>query len=187
VAERKLGGLVAWAEAYLTAPEAPRRHGRAYGINLCIDPPTMLGMAHHPVEIPGYGMVPADTAIKLLAEGSPLRRLIIDPQGGQLLDYGTKTYVVPPPLADFLIALHVTSAGLHSNVPAAGCDMDHNIPHAEGGGTDPDNVGPVDRRWHRGKTHANWTWVRNRDQSVTWTSPLGLTQTVHPHDYRLGP
>jgi hypothetical protein len=109
----------------------------------------MFGLAQHPAEIPGYGMVSAQAAFELLANGSPLRRLIID--------------------------------------AAADCDMEHNIPHQRGGETDPDNNTPIDRRWHRAKTHADWTYVKNKDRSVTWTSPTGLTEIVYPHDYRLGP
>ncbi|HVW79534.1 MAG TPA: DUF222 domain-containing protein [Mycobacteriales bacterium] len=186
-ANRKLAALVQWAEDYLTSPAAPRRHGRAFGLNVTFDAPTLFGLARHPAEIPGYGMVPAEAAFELLSNGSPLRRLIIDEADGRLLDYGTSTYLVPPPLADFLIALYGTSAGPHSNVPAADCDMEHNIPHQRGGGTDARNNTPIDRRWHRTKTHAGWSYVKNRDDSVTWTSPTGLTETVYPHDYRLGP
>ncbi|HVU62321.1 MAG TPA: DUF222 domain-containing protein [Mycobacteriales bacterium] len=186
-AGRKLAGLVQWAEDYLSSPKAPRRHGRAFTVNVTFDAQTMFGLTQHPAEIPGYGMVPAQAAIELLANGSPLRRLIIDDVDGHLLHYGTKTYLVPPPLSDHLIALHGMSAAPHSNVPAADCDMEHNIPFQRGGTTDPDNNTPVDRRWHRGKTHAGWTYVKNSDGSVTWTSPAGLTEIVYPHDYRLGP
>jgi hypothetical protein len=185
--ERKLDGLVAWSESYLTSAGAPRRHGRAFGLNVLFDAPTMFGLADHPAEIPGYGMVPAEAAFRLLSEGSPLRKLVIDPDDGHLLSYGTKTYLVPPPLADYLIALHRTSASPHSNVPAEFCDMEHNLPHDEGGTTDPQNNSPTDRRWHRAKTHTAWSYVKNKDGSVTWTSPNGLTEIVYPHDYRLGP
>jgi hypothetical protein len=71
--ERKLNGLVEWAERYLTAPGAPRRHGRAHTVTLCLDAPTMFGLASHPAEIPGYGMVPASAALRLLADGGRLR------------------------------------------------------------------------------------------------------------------
>jgi hypothetical protein len=185
--QRKLDALTDWAESYLTSAEAPRRHGRAYNVPVIIDAPTLFGLANHPAEIPGYGMVPTGAALDLLAEGSPIRRLIIDEHDGHLLHYGTRTYLVPPPLADHLIALHHTSVGPHSSVRAAGCDMEHNIPHQRGGTTDPDNNSPIDRRWHRAKTHAGWTYTVKKDASVTWTSPTGLTETIYPHDYRLGP
>jgi hypothetical protein len=186
-AERKLAGILAWAENYLTSPGAPKRHGRAITVNVTIDTPTLFGLANHHGEVIGYGMVPGQAALHLLADGSPLRRLIIDPDDGHLLHYGRTTYTVPPPLAAHLIALHVHSAGPHSTVPADGCDLDHNQPYHHGGTTDPDNNAPFDRRWHRAKTHTDWTWTYNKDRSITWTSPTGLTQTVHPHDYRLGP
>jgi hypothetical protein len=186
-AGRKLDALVEWSEAYLTSTGAPRRHGRAYTVSIVMDTPTMFGLAKHPAEIPGYGMVPAEAALDLLAEGSPIRRLVIDEHDGHLLHYGTATYLVPPPLCDHLIALYQTSASPHSGVPAAGSDMEHNLPHHQGGTTDPDNNTPTDRKWHRAKTHAGWTYIKNRDRSVTWTSPHGLSETVYPHDYRLGP
>jgi hypothetical protein len=186
-ANRKLAALTRWAEDYLGAPDAPRRHGRPYGVNLLLDAPTLFGVANHPAEIPGYGMVPAEAALEVLAQGSPIRRLIIDEHDGHVLDYGTKTYVVPPALAEFLIALHQTAASPHSTIPAAVADLDHNLPYAEGGPTNSDNVTPQDRRWHRAKTHAGWTYVKNKDGSVTWTSPTGQTHRVDPHDYRLGP
>jgi hypothetical protein len=133
-------------------------------------------------------MIPAGAAINLLANGSPLRRLIIDERDGHLLDYGTKTYLVPPPLAVHLVALHQTSAGPHSSVRADGCDNDHNIPFGSPGGTtDADNVTPLDRRWHRAKTHAGWTYLKNKDGTVDWTSPAGQSHREDPHDYRLGP
>jgi hypothetical protein len=178
---------VQWAENYLTAPDAPRRHGRASTVTMTIDAPTMLGLTKHPAEIPGVGMIPGDAVLEVLAEGSPIRRLIIDEHDGHLLDYGTKTYVVPPPLADHLIALHQSAAAPHSNVPAAVADMDHNQPHDQKGKTSPENVTPLDRRWHRAKTHAGWTYVKNPDGTVDWTSPTGQTHRVDPHDYRLGP
>ncbi len=185
---RKLAGLAHWAEQYLTSPGAPRRHGRPYTVNLCLDTPTLLGLANHPAEIPGYGMVPADAALHLLAAGSPIRRLLTDERDGHLLHYGTTTYVVPPALADQLIALHRTAAAPHSDIPAEGCDNDHSIPFGPSAGTtDPDNVTPLDRRWHRAKTHAGWTYQKNKDGSVTWTSPAGQIHRVDPHDYRLGP
>jgi hypothetical protein len=65
--------------------------------------------------------------------------------------------------------------------------MEHNTPHHQGGTTDPDNNAPLDRRWHRAKTHAAWTYTIHTARSLTWPSPHGLTETIHPHDYRLGP
>jgi hypothetical protein len=67
--------------------------------------------------------------------------------------------------------------------------MEHNIPHHHGGPTNPTNTTPVDRRWHRAKTHAHWTYQKDpASGTVTWTSPTSsLTCEIHPYDYRAGP
>jgi hypothetical protein len=189
VEQRKFACLRDWAEAALGAPGAPTRHGRAPTVNVSIDLATLLGLRKGVAEIPGVGSIPASAARWLLADGAPLRRLVIDPIGGRLLDYGTTTYLVPPPLADYLIAKNITSACPHSTVRADGCDMEHNVPHDRGGATNPLNTTPVERRWHRAKTHGGWTYAKDPDTDVvTWTSPnSGLTCEIHPYDYRAGP
>ena len=154
-------------------------------MNITIDLLTLLGFTDKPAEIPGVGPIPASAVRNLLADGAPFRRLIIDPHNGRLLDYGQKTYTIPPALADHLIALNVTSASPHSSVPAAGCDIDHNQPYDQGGPTNPINNTPVDRRWHRAKTHADWTYEKDHETDVViWTSPSGLTCQIDPYDYR---
>jgi hypothetical protein len=187
VAQRKLAGLRDWAEIDLSSPDTPRHHGRLPTVNVTIDLATLLGLRDHPAEIPGVGPIPADAARWLIADGAPLRRLIIDPVNGHLLDYGHTTYKVPADLADYLIAKNVTSAAPHSSVDARGCDMEHNLPHDQGGPTDPINCTPVDRRWHRPKTFGRWRYRKRDDHTIIWTSPTGLTCQIDPYDYRTGP
>ena len=187
-AQRKLAGLREMTESYLACPDCPTRHGRTPTVNVTIDLATLLGLRDGVAEIPGAGAIPASAAAWLLADGAPLRQLIIDPDNGQPLDYGRTTYLVPPALADHLIAKHVTSAGPHSQIDAAGGDIDHHTPYDHGGHTDPVNCTPLDRRWHRAKTHAEWTYTKNPDTGInTWTSPTSLTTQTHPYDYRAGP
>jgi len=182
--QRVIAAVRDWAETALAQPGLPTRHGRLPTVCVTVDLPTLLGLQANPAELPGIGLIPPDAARWLLADGAPLRRLVTDPLTGHLLDYGRNTYQVPAALADHLIAHSVRSASPHSGVPAAGCDMEHNQPFERGGRTDPLNVTPIDRRWHRAKTHARWTYVKSRDGTVTWTSPTGLTCTVTPYDYR---
>jgi Domain of unknown function (DUF222) len=184
-AQRKLAALRDAAEATLASPGIPRRHGRPPTINVTIDLATLLGLRDNPAEIPGLGPLPPDAARWLLADGAPMRRLVTDPLTGQLLDHGTNTYVVPPDLADYLIAQTVTSATPHSSLPADRTDMEHNVPHDRGGATDRANCTPVERRWHRAKTHGGWTYCKHPDNSITWTSPTGLTCDINSYDYEL--
>jgi Domain of unknown function (DUF222) len=186
-AQRKLAGLRDFAEDYLYCGAAPKNHGRLPAVGVVVGLDAMLGRNDHPAEIPGVGPVPADVARWLIADGAPIRRLLIEPTTGHLLDYGQSTYLVPPRLADVLIAKNVMSASPHSTVDARMADMEHNLPHDQGGPTNPINVTPVDRRWHRAKTHGNWTYEKQPDGIIVWTSPNGLTCQIEPHDYRCGP
>jgi hypothetical protein len=186
-AQRKLAALRDWAEIDLAAPDTPKRHGRTPSVVVTIDLATLLGLRDGPAEIPGVGPVPASAARWLLADGAPLRRLVTDPTSGRLLDYGQRSYVVPPALAEFLVAENIRSASPHSAIDAGLADMEHNVPFQQGGATDALNVTPVDRRWHRAKTHGGWSYDKRSDGSVVWTSPSGLTCTVDPYDYRAGP
>jgi Domain of unknown function (DUF222) len=186
--QRKLAALFDAALTGLDDRRLPRKHGRHVVLNITIDLPTLLGLRNNPAEIPGIGAIPADVARQLTADGAVLRRLIIDPRDGHLLDYGTTTYLVPPPLSDFLIAQGITSAAPHSHVNAADTDMEHDIPHDRAGPTDPVNNTPIDRRWHRAKTHAGTTYRKDpKTAVVTWQLPSGLTCQVDPYDYRTGP
>jgi hypothetical protein len=187
VDQRKLAAVRDWAEIDLASADTPSHHRRLPTVNVVIDLATLFGLRNHPAEIPGVGPLPADAARWLLADGAPLRRLIIDPLTGHLLDYDTSTYTVPPDLADYLIAKNVTSAAPHSTVDSRLADMEHNIPHDQRGPTDPINVTPVDRRWHRSKTHGRWRYRKREDGAVIWTSPTGLTCQVDPYDYRTAP
>ena len=163
------GGSTAWSVGSVTATGTP--HQLRKGI----------------AEIPGIGAIPSEAAAWLLADGAPLRRLVIDQTTGQLLDFGTTTYLVPPHLAELLVARQVVSASPHSTVPAGGCDMEHNVPHLSGGPTNPLNVTPVERRWHRAKTHGGWHYEKDPETGiVTWRSPTGLTCVIEPYDYRSG-
>jgi hypothetical protein len=187
VDQRKLAGLRDLTEAWLAGPGVPTRHGRTPTVNVVIELPTLLGLNNHPAEIPGIGPIPAQAAAWLLADRAPLRRLVTDPLTGHLLEYGRTTYPVPPALADHLIAKHVHSAAPYSQIDARLADMEHNTPHDQGGPTNERNATPVDRRWHRAKTHGDWAYTKDDQGVVTWRSPTGLTVRIEPHDYRLGP
>jgi hypothetical protein len=187
--QRKLAALRDWADGLLTGQEAPTQHGLPVRVDIVVAASTMLGHDDQPAEIPGVGAIPASAAFWAIADGAEIRCLLVEKTSGRLKAIDPTVYQVPPALAELLIKRHLTSSAPHSNIPAAGCDMEHNIPHNKGGPTDPINVTPVDRRWHRPKTHAGWTYTKDPETDVvTWTSPIsGLTCQIHPYDYLLGP
>ncbi|UMG92334.1 HNH endonuclease signature motif containing protein [Nocardioides sp. TF02-7] len=51
------------------------------------------------------------------------------------------------------------------------CDVDHIVPHAQGGVTCPCNEAALCRGHHRAKTHAGWSYERLAPTVYLWTSP----------------
>jgi hypothetical protein len=173
-----------WAETYLASPGAPTEHGRPPTVEVTVSLDALLGLTGTPAEIIGVGPVPASVARWLLIDGAPYRRLVTDPHTGGLLDYGRTRYTVPRDVVDHLAGLHRTSVGPISQVRARACDIDHVQPWDRGGTTEPGNLTPLDRRWHRAKTLTGWSYTKARDGTVTWTSPKGQKCQVPVYDYR---
>jgi len=65
--------------------------------------------------------------------------------------------------------------------PAARADLDHVVPHADGGPTDCDNLCCLCRRHHRLKTHApGWRFVLTDHGVLRVTTPSGVTRSTRP-------
>ncbi|MGY1836447.1 DUF222 domain-containing protein [Blastococcus sp. SYSU DS0510] len=66
-------------------------------------------------------------------------------------------------------------------VPAGWADLDHVLPHADGGQTTCHNLCCLCRRHHRLKTFApGWTHTLDDDGVLTVTTPSGVTRTTRP-------
>jgi Domain of unknown function (DUF222) len=64
---------------------------------------------------------------------------------------------------------------------AGWADLDHVVPHAEGGPTDCDNLCCLCRRHHRLKTHApGWSFHLDADGALLVTTPSGVTRISRP-------
>jgi Domain of unknown function (DUF222) len=64
---------------------------------------------------------------------------------------------------------------------AGWADLDHLVPHAEGGATDCDNLCCLCRRHHRLKTHApGWAFSLDSDGNFLVTTPSGVTRISRP-------
>jgi hypothetical protein len=69
----------------------------------------------------------------------------------------------------------------HCAVDAERCDLDHIDPYIEDGPpgqTNPDNLACLCRRHHLLKTFGGWTYVRARDGTYIWRSPMGTIYLV---------
>jgi hypothetical protein len=64
---------------------------------------------------------------------------------------------------------------------AAFADLDHVLPHADGGETSCENLCCLCRRHHRLKTHAPcWSFSMTPDGTLTVTTPSGVTRVTRP-------
>jgi Domain of unknown function (DUF222) len=64
--------------------------------------------------------------------------------------------------------------------PAIQCDLDHTIPHEEGGRTCACNLAPLCRRHHRLKQAQDWKLEQNSPGVMTWLTPSGRRYTTLP-------
>jgi hypothetical protein len=117
--------------------------------------------------------------VRRIAGDATWRRLLTDPAGGTVVDYGRTTYRPPADLADLVIARDRTCRFPGCRQPAHRCDLDHQVPYPDGP-TAADNLCCLCRAHHRLKHHTPWRVRRLPDGTLEWTSPTGHRHTVKP-------
>ena len=180
---RRADALVALAEQALADRKLPTTQGRRAELQVMIDLPTLLHLADNPAELIGYGPIPPQLA-RELAVDARWRRLVTDPVTGHLLDYGRRTYHVPQPLVDFVVARDQRCRIPGCGQPARHCDIDHAAPWSKGGHTAASNCWSLCRRHHRAKTKRLWKLHINPDGSTTLITKAGPLYQLHPPDQR---
>lgn len=116
----RVDALVRWGENFLLGganPDfaandraaAPTRHGRPVTVRVIWDFASLLGVRDHPGELADSGAVlDAATMRRLVNGGVQARRLIIDPNTGELLDLTPDTYALGGEPTRSAVELHVT-------------------------------------------------------------------------------
>ncbi|WP_160312765.1 HNH endonuclease signature motif containing protein [Jiangella alkaliphila] len=162
----------------------PRR--RPVSVHVTIPFATLAGLTDQPGELDGYGPIPAHVARALAAEGV-WTWLAHDPGTGQLLDLGRTRYRPTKALAEFIVARDRTcrTPGCHRSAKAA--DIDHLVPFADGGTTDPANCHALCETHHLLKHHGGWSVQRDRDGTTRWRSPTGHRYEKPPERLGLPP
>ena len=155
--------------------EAPTR----VQLQVTIDLPTLLGLAQNPADLPGHGPIPPHLARELAGDADWIR-FTTDPQTGQLLDLGRRSYRPSRRLAAFIRARESHCQWPGCSQPAHRCDLDHTTDYHAGGPTSRHNLGPLCRQHHNAKTHGQWHYRRDPDGTAHLTSPLGQTHTIRP-------
>jgi hypothetical protein len=151
-------------------------------IHVIADEATLDGSASTPGSMIGSdALLPAEL-IADLAKSARLRPLIhpadAPPEGG---------YTPSRALADFVRCRDLTCRFPGCDKPAVGCDLDHTVPHRDGGPTHASNLKSLCRLHHLIKTFWGWHDQQLPDGTIVWTSPSGQTYVTTPGSALLFP
>jgi hypothetical protein len=159
----------------------PELQGRRPSIQVVVSADTLLRLDDEPAHSTGYGPITAHQARRLAADQSGTwRRLLTDPDTGQLLDISQDHYRPSQRLRDFVAARDSVCVHPGCNQPGYLCEYDHTIPYLQAGRTCRCNLALLCRRHNQCKIDTGWTYHFNPDSSFTWTTPTGHTYTSHP-------
>jgi Domain of unknown function (DUF222) len=151
-------------------------------IHVIADEATLDGSASTPGSMIGSdALLPAEL-IADLAKSARLRPLIhpadASPERG---------YTPSRALADFVRCRDLTCRFPGCDKPAVRCDLDHTIPHRDGGPTHASNLKSLCRLHHLIKTFWGWHDQQLPDGTIIWTSPSGQTYVTTPGSALLFP
>ncbi|HEV2887949.1 MAG TPA: DUF222 domain-containing protein [Jatrophihabitans sp.] len=159
----------------------PELQGRRPSIQVVVCADTLLQLDDEPAHLVGYGPITAETARRLAAdESGSWRRLLTDPDTGQLLDISADRYRPSQRLRDYVSARDGVCAFPTCNQPGYRCEYEHIKPYGEGGRTCRCNAALACRRHNLCKVNTGWGYRRNSDGSFTWTDDTGHHRTGHP-------
>jgi hypothetical protein len=96
-------------------------------------------------------------------------------------------YLPSKALADFVRCRDLTCRWPGCDRPACDCDLDHTIPHAQGGPTHASNLKCYCRTHHLAKTFWGWHDQQLPDGTIILTAPSGQTYVTTPGSALLFP
>jgi hypothetical protein len=151
-------------------------------IHVIADEATLDGTGRMPGSMIGSDtLVPAEL-IAELARSAKLRPLIhpadLPPESG---------YTPSRRLADFVRCRDLTCRFPGCDHPATRCDLDHTVPHGDGGPTHASNLKALCRHHHLLKTFWGWRDQQLPDGTLIWTAPSGHTYVTTPGSALLFP
>ena len=149
-------------------------------IHVVAEQAAVEGRSDAPGFLHGTGALVSAELLRELATGARLRPLIAGagPEAG---------YRPSERLADFVKARDLTCRAPGCRRPAVKCDLDHTIPHAQGGSTCASNIKCLCRLHHLLKTFAGWRDRQLEDGTVIWELPDGQTYVTTPGSALLFP
>jgi hypothetical protein len=151
-------------------------------IYVIAEPASVEGIGQNPGSLIGAdALIPAELLTEL-ARSARLRPLThpadTSPESG---------YAPSQALADFVRCRDLTCRFPGCDKPATGCDLDHTIPHSNGGPTHASNLKALCRQHHLVKTFLRWSDEQLPDGTVIWRAPSGQAYVTTPGSTLLFP
>lgn len=144
-------------------------------IHVVANQSTVDGASPDPGSIIGTDVLVPAELVAQLADSSRLRPLVhpgdASPERG---------YIASQALADFVRCRDLTCRFPGCDRPATEADLDHTIPHSQGGATHASNLKCLCRQHHLIKTFWGWQDQQLPDGTVIWRSPSGHTYVTTP-------
>ncbi|MEB4212399.1 HNH endonuclease signature motif containing protein, partial [Mycobacterium sp. 94-17] len=183
-----VGALVAGADRLgcrcgrAECPAGGRRPAGPVVVHVIAEQASLAGRGAVPgVEVGAEGLIPPE----LLAQLAGAARLVpLAHPGDAAPESG---YVPSAALADFVRCRDLTCRWPGCDRPATDCDIDHTIPHSQGGPTHASNLKCYCRAHHLVKTFWGWRDQQLPDGTLIVTSPAGQTYVTTPGSALLFP
>jgi hypothetical protein len=148
----------------------------AADLEIRVDLTTLIGLDDTGAELAGYGPIIAEIARDLARrDGGRWTYTVVDPVTGSPTASGPIRRRPNAEQRRSVRSRRPTCVFPGCRAPAVDCDLDHTRSWASGGETSEANLAPLCRYDHRVKGEADWRYVFEQDESVTWQSPLGPT------------
>jgi hypothetical protein len=132
--------------------------------------------------VEGIGPIPMARARELCGGADGWMRVLTHPETGIVLSVGRKRYKPPGELARLVRWRAETCMAPGCNMPAARCQIDHNVAWEHGGPTALTNLTPFCQGHHTVKHHGRWgvEQIAGSGGAIMWTSPTGRQYRVEP-------
>ncbi|TQK70751.1 hypothetical protein FBY23_2532 [Nocardioides sp. SLBN-35] len=130
----------------------------------------------------GHGPVTVGRIVELLAGTAARVQVtpVLDLAGMAPVD----AYEIPARMREAVHLVHPGDVFPFAANTGRRMDLDHAVPHAQGGPTSVDNLAPLTRTHHRIKTHAGWHVRHPFPGIVIWRDPYGAHYLVDPSGTR---
>jgi len=143
---------------------------------------TLLGAEGEAAVVEGVGPIPLKRARELCAGEDGWMRVLTHPETGMVLSVGRERYSPPRALRKLVKWRAARCMAPGCGIPAARCQIDHNVAWHHGGPTALWNHAPFCQGHHTIKHHGGWT-IRQLEGSggaIEWTSPTRRRYIVQP-------